>query len=96
MFDCGAFTTITPAPGRLGDVDVVEADAGPADHDEVGAGREHLGRHLGRAADHERGDAGQRRAELLGRETGLDLDVETGRAHRVEPAFGEWFGDEDA
>ena len=42
-----------------------------------------------------RRDAGQRRAELLGRETGLDLDVEAGGAHRVEPAFGEWFGDEN-
>ena len=95
MFDCGAFTTITPRRVASRDVDVVEPDPGPADHDEIGAGREHLGGHLRRAADHQRGDAGQRRAELLGRETGLDLDVEAGGAHRVEPAFGEWFGDEN-
>ena len=83
-------------PGRLGHVDVVEADAGPAHDHEIGAGREHLGGHLSGAPDHERGHTGQRRAQLLGRETGLDLHVEAGGAHRVEPAFGKWFGDEDA
>ena len=33
------------------DVDVVEADAGPADDDEVGAGGEHLGGDVGGGAD---------------------------------------------
>ena len=95
MFDCGAFTTITPRRVASATSTLSSPMPGPADHDEVGAGREHLGRHLRRAADHERGDAGQRRAQLLGREAGLDLDVEAGGAHRVEPAFGEWFGDEN-
>ena len=39
MFDCGALTTITPRRGGGVDVDVVEPDAGPADDDELGAGR---------------------------------------------------------
>ena len=43
MLDCGALTTMTPRGGGGLDVDVVEADAGPADDDQVGAGREHLG-----------------------------------------------------
>ena len=55
MFDCGALTTITPRRGRLRDVDVVEPDAGPADDHQIGSGREHLGRHLRGAADHQRG-----------------------------------------
>ena len=38
MFDCGAFTTITPAARGGLDVDVVEPDAGPADDDQVVAG----------------------------------------------------------
>ena len=40
------------AGGRL-DVDVVEADAGPADDDQVGAGGEDLGGDLGGRADDE-------------------------------------------
>ena len=54
MFDCGGVHDHHAAPRRLGDVDVVEPDAGPADDDEIVAGVEHLGRDLGRAADHER------------------------------------------
>ena len=84
------------AARRLRDVDVVEPDAGPPDHHEVVGRGEHLGRHLGRAADHERGDTGERREQLLGREADLHLDVEPRGAHRVEAAFGERFGDEDA
>ena len=85
------------APRRLGDVDVVEADAGPADDDEVGARGEHLGGDLRRAADHQRGRARRPRpSSCCRREAGLHVDVEAGGAHRVEPAFGERFGDEDA
>jgi hypothetical protein len=39
-----------PAGGRL-DVDVVQADAGPADHHEVGPGLQHVGRDRRRRAD---------------------------------------------
>ena len=41
-------------------------------------------------------DSRQCRAELFGREAGLDLDVEPGRSHRVEPALGERFGDKNS
>ena len=67
-FDCGALTTITPRRGRRGDVDVVEADTGPADDDEVASGVEHFGGDPGRAADHEGGRARDRLEELLGRQ----------------------------
>ena len=40
-----------PALGGRVDVDVVEPDAGPAHHDEVGAGRQHLGGDRGGRAD---------------------------------------------
>ena len=40
-----------PALGGRGHVDVVEADAGPAHHHQVGAGREHLGGDRGGRAD---------------------------------------------
>ena len=41
MLDCGALTTITLRRAALGDVDVVEADAGATDDDEVAPGGEH-------------------------------------------------------
>ena len=66
-FDCGAFTTITPRFVADGDVDVVEADARAPDDDEIRRRLEHLGRHLRRAADHQRGRAGDRLHERLGR-----------------------------
>ena len=67
MFDSGAFTTMTPAPGGRLDVDVVEPDAGPAHHDEVGAGLEDLGGHLGGRADDEGVGAGDGAEQRLGR-----------------------------
>jgi hypothetical protein len=84
------------APGCFGDVDVVEPDAGPPDDDEVTARGQHLGRHAGRAPDDQRGRTPHRVEELLGRQPGALLDVETGRSHRFDAARGERFGDEDA
>ena len=95
-FDCGALTTITPRLRRRLDVDVVEADPGPADDDEVAARVEHLGGDLGRAADHERGRAGDRLEELLGRQALADVDLEARGAHRVEAAGRDLLGDEHA
>ena len=85
-----------PAAGRLGDVDVVEADAGPADHDEVTPGFEHLGGHLRRAADHQRGRAVDRAEQVGRRQPGLQVDVETGGGHRLQAAGGKGLTDEDA
>ena len=53
MLEVGAFTTMTPRAVAAGHVDVVEADAGPADHHEVGPGGQDLGGHLGGRADDE-------------------------------------------
>ena len=83
------------ARGRL-DVDVVEADAGPADDDQLVGGFEHLGGDLGRAADHQRRRAPDRVEELLGSESEAHVDLEPGAAHGLEPAVGELFGDQHA
>ena len=84
------------AAGRLRDVDVVEADAGPADDDEVAPGLEHLGGHLRRAADHQRRRAVDRAEQLVGRQPRLQVDVETGGGHRLQAAVGKGLTDEDA
>ncbi len=84
------------AASGLGDVDVVEPDPRSSDHHEIGRGFEHRRRHLGCAADHQRVRALDRRQELLRREIGLDVDVETGGAHGLEPTLGQRFGDKYA
>ena len=84
------------ALGGGGDVDVVEADAGTTDDDEIGRRGEHVGRHLGGAADHDRRRARDRGQELLRRQAEPDVDVEPGGPHVVEPAFGELLGHEHA
>ena len=84
------------APGGRLDVDVVDADPGATDDDELVAGGEHVGGDLGRAADHERRGAAHGVEQLVGREPEPHVDLEPGRAHRLEPAVGEPLGDEDA
>ena len=69
---------------------------GAADDDEIRPGREHVGRDLRRAADHERRGARDGVEQLLGGEAELDVDVESGRAHRLQPALGQRFGHQDA
>ena len=83
------------ARGRL-DVDVVEADAGPADDDELVGRFEHLGGDLRRAADDQRRRAAHRVEERLGCEPETDVDLESGAAHGLEPALGELFADQHA
>ena len=59
----GALTTVIPAARRGIEIDVVDADAGPADDLEpVAGGRDHLGVDLDLAADDERVVVGQDRA----------------------------------
>ena len=84
------------APCGFGDVDVVEADTGATDHDEIVGRGEELGGDLGRAADHQCVRTLDRREQLFRREADLHVDVEPGVAHRVEPTVGERFGDKDA
>jgi hypothetical protein len=76
------------------DVDVVQPDAGPGDHLELGRGRERLGVDLGgRADEHGRG-LGERREEggAVGAVDVADLDV---AAEHLQNAGGELFGDQD-
>ena len=58
-----------------GDVDVVDADAGPADDDEAPPGGDGLGVGLDAAADEQRVVLGQRGQELLAGEADADVDV---------------------
>ena len=84
------------AARRLGDVDVVEADAGPADDDQLARPR----RALRRSPAWRYGSRAPARpttaaSSSFGREPELHVDVETGRAHRVEATIGKGFGDEN-
>ena len=83
------------AGGRV-DVDVVEADAGPADDEQVGAGGEHLGGDRGGGADDQGVGADDGVEQLVGRQAGPHVDLVAGRPQAVEPAVGDLFGDEDA
>ena len=95
MLHCGALTTITPRRGGGLDVDVVEADAGPADDDQSSAPLEHLGGDLGgRADDQARAHRGCRCSSSV--EVELHVDLVAGGAQAVEAAFGDLFGDKDA
>ena len=73
-----------PAGGGV-DVDVVEADAGSSDHDQVAAGLEDVLVDLGGASDHEGGDPGHGVEQVAGCEPEALLDLEAGGAHRVDP-----------
>ena len=94
MLLCGALTTITPRRVAASHVDVVEADAGAADHHQLGACLQHLGGDLRGGADDERVRA-LHRLEQAG-QIELDLHFVPGRAQPVEATFGDLFGDQDA
>ena len=82
-----------PLGGR-GDVDVVEADAGPADHDQVGARRQDLGGHrvAERMISAWAPDDGRRPAP---RGTApAHVHLVAGSAMQVEPGLGQLFGDQ--
>ena len=84
-----------PAGGR-GNVHVVETDAGPADHDQVGGGGEHLGRHRRRAANDQRGRVVHGLEQLVGVEVEALVDVEPRSFERLDPTGCDLLGDEDA
>lgn len=85
VFDSGAFTTMTPR-GCSRDVDIVEPDARTSDHGEVTTGCEHRGRDLRRRADDEGLGTTNRFEELLGLQSGLDIDNVTRGAQQLEAA----------
>ncbi len=83
------------ALGRLGDVDVVDADAGAAHHLEVRAGPDDVRRHLRGGADDEAvvlGDAGQ---ELVGIPVRPHVDLEALLLEERDALGGELLLDQD-
>ncbi len=84
-----------PLGGRV-DVDVVEADAGPAHHHQVRAGLQHLAGHLGGGADDEGGRPVHDVDQLVGVEPEPDIDHVAGVTEPLEPAVGDLLGHEDA
>ena len=83
------------AAGGGSHVDVVEADAGPAHHHEVGAGLEHLGRHLGRGADDEGVGAGHHLEQLGRRQAQPLVDLVPGLAQPRQATLGQLLGHQD-
>ena len=77
------------------DVDVVEADPGPADHHQLVGGRQHLVGDPRRRADDHRVHADDAGDEVGGGQLELDLDRMTGGPQPIEPSLGDLFGDQD-
>ena len=83
-----------PGARRRVEVDVVDADARPADDDQPRAGGDHLGVGLDLAPDDERVVLGQDREDLLARQAELLVDLVVG-AEEVDALLGEGLDDED-
>ena len=81
-------------PGRRIEVDVVDADAGPADHLEARPGSDHGGIDLDLAADDERVVAGEDRAQLCRGQARSLVDVVMG-AEASDAFRRDRLGDED-
>jgi len=81
--------------GGGGHVDVVEADAGPPDDDQVAPGGKDLGGHGGGRPDDQgvRPDDGF--DQLFGSQSELDVHLVAGLGHEVQTRLGQLFGDED-
>ena len=83
--------------GRRGDVDVVDADAGAADHAQPSVrGGDHLRRHLGGGADGEPIELADHFGELLlvGAELGLEFDIDATLAKDVDGGLRQGIGNE--
>ncbi len=80
--------------GRLGDVDVVEADPGPPDHQEVGAGGQGLGVDLGGAAHDQRLRARQGGEQRRPVEAEADVGLHARRRQDGQRARRELLGDQ--
>ena len=83
-----------PALGGRRHVHVVQADAGPAHHDQVGPGRQHLGGHRGGRADDQGLGPDDGRHQLLGGQPELHVDLVAGLGHQVEAGLRQLLGDE--
>ena len=91
----GALTTMMPARVAASQVDVVDADAGPADDDQAGAGGDHLGVDLDLAAHDERVVVGQDARQISSRDRPSALVDLVVRAEELEALGGERLDDQD-
>ena len=82
------------ALGRLGNVDVVDPDAGTADRLELLGVRERLGVELRRRADQDPGVAADPLEQLLAGPVEPGVDVEAGVAQQRDPRVADVLGDE--
>ena len=94
----GVFITITPLRGGGRDVDVVDADAGAADHLEGLGAREDLRRDLGGRADGEAVVVADDRGELVLvlAELGLEIDLDAAILEDLDGGGRKVVGDEHA
>ena len=92
--DCGGVDDHDALLGGGIGVDVVETDARPPDHDQVGTGLQDLRRHLGGGADDQGVGALHQLRQRLGGEVQLDVDLVTGLPEAVEARIGDLLGDE--
>src|SRR2546426_1108686 len=83
------------ALGRRRGVHVVQAGPGPADDPQLAGRGDHVGRHLGRAADDQPLVVLDLAEQLLLRHLGLDIDGQTGLLENLDPLLGEHVGDQD-
>ncbi len=92
----GVFMTITPLRRRGGNVDVVDADAGAADHLQLLGVFEQLGGDLGRRADRQAVVVADDLGELVLVEAGLDVDLDAALLEDRDGGGREFVGDENA
>jgi hypothetical protein len=82
-------------PRRGREIDVVHPDPGSSDDPEPRSRLEHLGGHLGLAADHQRVNVGDPGLQFVGGQPGRDHDL-TGSPESLHPIGGDGVGDQDA
>ncbi len=82
--------------GGCGDVDVVQADPGASDHDQLSASGEQIVVDRGCGTDHQRVRTDHGRPQAVRGQTELDIDLMSGRAEAVETAVGDCFGHQDS
>ena len=93
----GVFITMMPLAVAAANVDIVDADAGAADHLEVLGLLEDLGRDLGRGADGEAVEIADQLGQLIlvAAELGLEIDLDAAILEDLDGGGGQRIGDEN-
>ncbi len=94
----GVFITMMPLRRRRGNVDVVDADAGAADHLELRCLLQHFCGDLGRRAHRETVEFADDLGEpvLVLAEIGLEIDLDSTISEDLDRGRGQSIGDENA